>query len=147
MPRRGREFEIFGKLHKIVKDSEIKSINYKIVMDGLGINKKFRNRYGKVCYICKKEVDEDLEHIFINCKRVEPCIAFVSKQLNLKKIPNIDCIRYKYDFMEKEYLSFSYYTTCIWKIRNIMKQSGEKVNILALFKKLFNKWYISQTEI
>ena len=143
-----REEEIFENLNNNIKDSKLKIINYKIILNGLGLNKKFRNRYGKICYLCKKEVDEDLEHLFLSCDSIKPCLNFVENILEKKqRINSIDCVRYKRNYSKQDYLVISFYTECIWRIRNIMKHNSEKINLIAVFIKFFNKWLISQTEI
>ena len=90
---RYREVKIFEKLNKNIKNSQIKTINYKIILNGLGLNKIFKNRYGRICYLCKKEIDEDMEHIYINSDSVKPCLRYIENKMeNKQKLNNIDCI-------------------------------------------------------
>ena len=48
--------------------SNIRLINYKLIRHGLPTNKKFKNRYDNVCFMCKKKLNESPEHIFVTCE-------------------------------------------------------------------------------
>jgi RNase P subunit RPR2 len=50
--------------------SNIRLINYKLLRHGLPTNKKFKNRYDNICFMCKKFFIESPEHIFVNLERI-----------------------------------------------------------------------------
>ena len=64
-------------LHKVDLPSNVKIINFKLMLNGLPTNKKFNNQYDKKCYLCNKAVDEDLEHLFVSCEVSKKCYSFV----------------------------------------------------------------------
>ena len=59
---------IFKALHHNNNVTNVKIINYKLIYYSLPLNKKFKNRYGKICYLCKKICNEDNSHLFIECE-------------------------------------------------------------------------------
>ena len=54
-------------MHKL-NCNENRLINYKLLHTGLPTNFKFNNRYDRECFMCKKKISEDLEHIFVKCE-------------------------------------------------------------------------------
>ena len=64
---------IFSKIHKFINSSKIRLTNYKLIHHGLMTNSKFKNRYDKNCFMCKKTLNENEEHIFVKCKEAEKC--------------------------------------------------------------------------
>ena len=55
---RGLEKFVFESLHSFNTDSSLRSCKYKIIFNTLTTNMKF-------CYISKKEIDIDIEHILL----------------------------------------------------------------------------------
>ena len=141
--------KFFLKLHRIIKYSYLKSLNYRLqIYNGLPCNTKFKYRYVKICYLCKREVDETIEHIFIACHKVNERLKIMRTKLeNANMVINIDTLRYKINISENDYRTFSYYIISVWRIRNILKHTNENLDINNIFRKFFGKWLICQTEI
>ena len=135
-------------MHKIEKCSNLRSLNYKIIFDGLPCNKKFKNRYGKICYLCRKETDETLEHIFIECPKVRDSMRKMRTKLDKPDmIISLDTLKYKLNISENDHRILSYYMSSVWRVRNLLKHTNENLDGTSIFKKIFSKWLISQTAI
>jgi hypothetical protein len=63
---------MFTRIHKI-NSSKIRLTKYKLIYNALPTNSKFKNRYNNNCFMCKKFLNEDLEHIFLKCKITKQC--------------------------------------------------------------------------
>ena len=59
---------IFNSLHKLIPSSNVKITNYKLLFNALPTNKRFNNRYDNKCYLCNKQVDEDITHLYDKIK-------------------------------------------------------------------------------
>ena len=138
---RGLEKVVFESLHSFNTDSSLRSFKYKIIFNALPTNKKFKNIYGKFCYICKKEIDEDIEHILFKCEGIKECKELVKEKLKDKIAINIyDKIRYGYGVCRDDYVALSCYASVIWRVRNILKHNSEK-QFNVLFKRFFRNCY------
>lgn len=140
---------IFNQLKNIISNSEIFILNYKILFNALPLNAIFKNRYEKKCYLCNKKIDETVEHVFLRCPRTLDNLNYVIEKTKLKfnENVNIETIKYKKNFSNKNYLyvsAFNYYT---WITRNTLKYSSDKKDSNTIFRALFNKWFISQSNI
>ena len=136
-------------LHKVDLPSNVKIINYKLMLNGLPTNKKFNNKYDKKCYLCNKAVDEDLEHLFVSCEVSKKCYSFVKDNYMVNKSLNlsIDIVSYKsrVDLVDFSYLANFVYG--IWITRYTVRNTADHSGALSIFKKIFNKWSISITNI
>jgi len=47
---------IFLDINRL-NSSNIRLMNYRFLRHGLQTNEKFRNRYDKVCFMCKKKIE------------------------------------------------------------------------------------------
>ena len=56
---------IYTKIHKIINSSKVRLTNYKLLHHGLPTNSKFKNRYDKNCFMCKRVLNENTEHIYL----------------------------------------------------------------------------------
>ena len=138
---------IFSKIHKFINSSKIRLTNYKLIHHGLMTNSKFKNRYDKNCFMCKKTLNENEEHIFVKCKEAEKCFEHIKYKLIDKKLKNsLVLLKFKRGLAEQDYKILSCYVYCVWRVRNECKH-GNGVNPFETFKILFNKWYISLTNI
>jgi hypothetical protein len=138
---------IFSKIHKFINSSKIRLTNYKLIHHGLMTNSKFKNRYDKNCFMCKKTLNENVEHIFVKCKEAEKCFEHIKYKLIDKKLKNsLVLLKFKRGLAEQDYKILSCYVYCVWRVRNECKH-GNGVNPFETFKILFNKWYISLTNI
>ena len=78
------EQQIFLSLNKL-SSSNIRLVNYKLIYNALPTNYKFRNKYDKKCFMCKKNLNEDCEHIFITCDRSKEFFEYVRHEYLHKK--------------------------------------------------------------
>ena len=118
------------------------------MLNGLPLNKKFKNRYEKKCYFCNKVVDEDLLHLFVECNISRKCFDFIISYLTNKDLEvHLDLIQFKYNLIENDYRIISLYVWAIWLTRNILKYSKELIDAFNIFKNIFNKWFLSKTSI
>jgi hypothetical protein len=141
-----REF-IFANMHKSLNSSKVRLTNFKLIHHGLATNSKFKNRYDKVCFMCKKTLNENSEHIFVKCALSEEFYEYIRKDFMIKKnLQNsLVLLKFKHKLTEKDYKVLSCYVYCVWRVRNECKHQNN-VNPFETFKALFNKWYISITE-
>jgi hypothetical protein len=139
---------IFYKMHKVLNSSKIRLTNYKLIHHALTTNSKFKNRYDSVCFMCKKSLNENSEHIFLKCEFAEKFFEFIKeKYIEKKDLKNsLVLLKFKRNLAEKDYKVLSCYVYCVWRVRNECKH-GMDVNPFETFKFLFNKWYISLTNI
>ena len=81
MPEIGKKEQeiMFSTMHKKLNSSKIRLTNYKLIYNALPTNFKFKNRYDNKCYMCKKVINEDLEHIFIKCDIAKKCFQYVKE--------------------------------------------------------------------
>ena len=138
---------IFSNLNKNIKDTSIKLINYKLILEALPVNKKFKNKYGKICYLCKKNLEESCEHIFYECNTTKKIIQQLEDKKIFKQKINYEKLKYKLDTNKYEYFVLSLFVYSIWNLRNSFKNSNNNFNFLNAFMNIFNKWSISQTNI
>ena len=43
--------------------------NFKLIRHGLPTNAKFKNRYDNSCFMCKKIINENTDHVFVHCEQ------------------------------------------------------------------------------
>ena len=137
---------LYSKIHKLNKSSCIRIINYKLMFNGLPTNKKFKNRYGKMCFMCKKIVVEDIEHIFVNCNQTKLFYEFIRvKFLKNKNLKNsIDILQYKNKVSDEDFKILSTFIYTVWRIRNMsIYESGFDCQVV--FKILYGKWLLSKS--
>ena len=139
---------LYSKMHKLNKSSNIRIINYKLMFNGLPTNKKFKNRYSNKCFMCEKNEDEDIDHIFVNCNQTKLFYNFIKeKYLKNKIIENsIEILQYKNKLGDEDFKILSTFVYTVWRIRNMsIYESGFDCQIV--FKILFGKWLLSKTMI
>jgi hypothetical protein len=139
---------IFSKIHRILNSSKIRVTNFKLIHHGLSTNSKFKNRYNNCCFMCKKTLNENSEHIFVKCELAEKFFDFIKNAyLDKKELKNsLVLLKFKRDVTERDYKILSCYVYCVWRVRNECKH-GRDVDPFEIFKILFNKWFISITNI
>jgi hypothetical protein len=138
---------IYANVHKSLNSSKVRLTNYKLIHHGLATNSKFKNRYDKVCFMCKKTLNENSEHIFVKCVLAKQFYEYIRNEFMIKKnLQNsLVLLKFKHKLTEKDYKVLSCYAYCVWRVRNECKHQNN-VNPFETFKALFNKWYISITE-
>ena len=137
---------IYSKIHKL-NSSKVRLTNYKLLHDGLPTNKKFRHRYDYKCYVCKKKLSEDLEHIFVKCEKSKIFYTYIKEYfLSNKAMENsLDLLRYKRKVAEEDYRVLSCFVYVVWRVRNACKHGEVGDDPCVFFNILFNKWLISLT--
>jgi hypothetical protein len=139
---------VFARLHKLISNSNIFLVNYKFLLNGLPVNKKFNCRYDKICFLCKKNVAEDLAHLFVECEITKKCFQFVSPCITHKnKILSQDLLQLKLQVSDDDFLQLSKFVFAIWRTRNAMKHGNSNFDPHIIFKNIFNCWSISKTSI
>jgi hypothetical protein len=98
--------------------------------------------------MCKKTLNENSEHIFVKCEYAERFFEFIRENYIEKKDLNnsLVLLKFKQNVTEKDYRVLSCLVYCVWRVRNECKH-GMDVDPFEIFKILFNKWYISLTNI
>ena len=106
-----------GKLNS----SNLRLVNYKLIYNALPTNFRFRNKYEKKCYMCKKNLNESCEHIFINCECPREFYEHVKHEyLHKKNLNNfIKSLERKRGIAENDCGALSCYVYSVWRIRNM----------------------------
>ena len=138
---------IYANMHKSLNSSSVRLTNYKLLHHGLATNSKFKNRYDKKCFMCKKTLNENSEHIFVKCELAQKFYEFIRLKFMIKKdlLNSLVLLKFKRKITERDYKVLSCYVYCVWRMRNECKHQDVD-NPFETFKVLFNKWYISLTE-
>jgi hypothetical protein len=76
----------YTNIHHFLKDTCLKELNYKVLMDGLFLSNKFEDNNIK-CHLCIKE-KEDLIHLFIKCERTKECFQYIKNKNNIDLLLN-----------------------------------------------------------
>ena len=99
--------------------------------------------------MCKKVINEDLEHIFIKCDIAKKCFQYVKENfLEDKETSNsLVLLKFKRRMTEEDYNALSCFVYVVWRVRNECKHGDDKVNSFEIFKRFYNKWLISLTSI
>ena len=139
---------MFLRLHKI-NSSKIRLTNYKLIYNALPTNSKFKNRYNNNCFMCKKVLNEDVEHIFLKCKITKQCFQYIVENFLEKKETSKSLVlsKFKRKTTEKDYKVLSCFVYVIWRIRNECKHGDDRLNSFEVFKRFFNKWIITLNSI
>ena len=98
--------------------------------------------------MCEKNLDEDIDHIFVNCNQTKLFYNFIKeKYLKNKIIENsIEILQYKNKLGDEDFKILSTFVYTVWRIRNMsIYESGFDCQIV--FKILFGKWLLSKTMI
>ena len=146
--KKKEEENIFLEIHKI-NSSNIRLVNYKLIFNSLPTNFKFNNRYDNICFMCKKKLNEDIQHIFVNCKYAIEAFGYVKNDFLTNKTLNnsVNLLEYKRNIGEDDYRSLSCYVYSMWRVRNSLKHNEKSANPVEIFKIYFNKWIISISNI
>ena len=131
---------IFLDIHKM-NSSNIRLVNYKLIFNGLPTNYKFNNRYDRICFMCMEKLNEDIKHIFINCKYAEKTFNYIRNEFLTNKTVNnsLELLEYKRNVGEDDYRTLSCYIYSMWRVRNSLKHNEKNANPVELFKAYFNK--------
>lgn len=133
--------KVYKNIHNI-KDSNVRTVNYKILMDALPLNNRIVKNKDR-CYFCKKQI-EDRDHLFINCREIQNLFLIINSDLEVKMYLSFKTIILQENQSKKDFLNIAYFKFIIWRIRNILRKTFY-LNSETLFRKFWNKWLISQT--
>ena len=145
---RKEELQIFTDMYKL-NSSNIRLTNYKLIYNALPTNFKFRNRYDKNCFMCERRLNEDCEHIFVKCERSKEFYEYVrNKYLHKKNLKNsLVLLEFKRGISGEDNKALSCFVYSVWRIRNMCKHKEIDGNHMSNFKEIFNKWFITLTNI
>jgi exonuclease III len=134
---------IYANVHKSLNSSKVRLTNYKLIHHGLATNTKFKNRYDRKCFMCKKALNENSEHIFVKCALAEKFYEYIKMNFMIKKSlqNSLVLLKFKRKIAEKDYKVLSCYVYCVWRVRNECKHQDID-DPFETFKVLFNKWYL-----
>ena len=99
--------------------------------------------------MCKKKLNEDIQHIFIDCMYTKKGFEYLKHQFLIDKTLNnsLGLLEYKRKVCEEDHMALSCFVYSIWRVRNSLKHNEKGANPFELFKIYFNKWLISLTNI
>jgi len=99
--------------------------------------------------MCKQRLNEDLEHIFVKCKHSIEFYNYVKENyLHKKNRPNtLDLLKYKRGMAENDFKALSCFVYVVWRIRNKCRIEENDENHMVNFKAIFNKWFITISNI
>ena len=132
--------QTYKNIHAL-RNSDLRSVNYKILMDALPLNTRIVKNKDK-CYLCKRN-NEDRDHLFINCSVVRDLFSIVVTDLEVKQYLSYKSIILQEKQNEIDYLNISYFKFLIWRIRNILRVNPN-YNSETIFRKYWNRWLISK---
>ena len=96
-----------------------------------------------------QEISEDLEHIFVKCEYTKSFDKYIRTNIRQKKnlTNSLVLLRFKRDLAEEGSKSLSCFVYSVWRVRNKCKHDEVGVDPMGSFKTIFNKWYISLSNI
>ena len=99
--------------------------------------------------MCKKKLDENIEHIFVKCKYSKESFEYLRNNFLTDKslINTLVLLDYKRNVCDGDYRILSCFVYSIWRVRNALKHNEKNANPFEVFKIYFNKWLISLTKI
>ena len=145
---RKEEQQILIDIFKL-NSSNIRLTNYKLIYNALPTNYKFRNRYDKNCFMCERSLNEDSEHIFVKCERSIEFYEYVRHNyLHKKNLENsLVMLEFKRGVSREDYKALSCFVYSVWRVRNMCKHKEIDGNHMSNFREVFNKWFITLTNI
>jgi hypothetical protein len=130
--------EVYEKTLNKNYDSFIRTLNFKILNNGLEFNMKFENRKKIKCFLCR-DYKEDIDHLFINCQKTRDLFKLVEHNFENKINLNIMNIIYHLNLTASDSKMISIFKLSIWMWRNQLRVShldGFESLFLNLFYKL-----------
>jgi hypothetical protein len=108
---------MFLKL-KSIKDADVRSVNYKIILDALPLNNKYNKNKIHKCLFCAKKI-ESRDHVFIECECVSTLFDKIRKNLsNESLVVDETIIIYGMNIKDSDFKHISLFKYIIYKIRN-----------------------------
>ena len=137
---------IYSNIHSINKSSRLRLVNFKLMHNSLATDKRFKNKYikKKKCYLCNKELDESIEHLFYNCHMTKTFFKYIKDKYLKDKtlVLSLELLKFKYKIESEDYKVLSTFVYSIWRIRNMCKYE-QNFDSQMVFKILFEKWMIN----
>ena len=89
--------------------------------------------------MCKKVLNEDLEHIFVKCDIAKKCYKYIKENyLEDEETPNsLVLLKFKRRMAEEDYNALSWFVYVVWRVRNECKHGDDKVNSFEIFKRFY----------
>ena len=110
--------------------------------NSLSTDKRFKNKYikKKKCYLCNKELDENIEHLFYNCHMTRTLFKYIKDRYLKDKtlVLSLELLKFKYKIELEDYKVLSTFVYSIWRIRNMCKYE-QNFDCQIVFKILFEK--------
>ena len=112
-------------------------------------SKKFNHKYDQECFMCNKNLKEDLQQFFIDYKVAKDSFEYLKVNFLVDKslTSSLILLGYKRSICEDDFRALSNYVYIMCRIRNTLKHKEKEINPFELFKVYFNKWLISLTSI
>ena len=132
-----------------LNSSNIRLVNFKLIWNGLPTNVKFKNVYDSKCFMCKRKLNEDLEHIFVRCKYSIDFYEYIRENFMQKKslTNSLDLLKFKRGIAENDKRALACFVYGVWRVRNICRIDEKYGNLMSNFKAIFNKWFITLSNI
>ena len=130
--------EVYKKTLCNKLESNMITLNFKILNNSLEFNMKFNNRKKISCFLCGSHV-EDLDHLFVSCRRTADFFYLVEKNFKNKLKLNFQTVFFHYELIPDDSRMISIFKLSIWTLRNSLRISVTK-NIENLFINLFNNF-------
>ena len=99
--------------------------------------------------MCKKKLNEDIQHIFVNCKYAKETYEYIKNDfMTDKSLKNsLELLEFKRNIIDDDCRILSCYIYSMWRVRNSYKHNEKSASPFELFKMYFNKWIISMSNI
>ena len=99
--------------------------------------------------MCKKVLNEDLEHIFVKFDMVKKWFHYVKENFleNKETSNSLVLLKFKRGMVDEDYRTLSCFVYVVWRVRNECKHGDTRINSFEIFKRFFNKWLISLNNI
>ena len=99
--------QLFINLHHKELHSTLRSNNYLIMNNALPFNNKYSNRKGK-CSLCKEKTEDDVDHVFIYCRKTMEYLKYIKEKTNNIKIAfNLKTVIFGDEISYEEYYNLS----------------------------------------
>ena len=92
---------------------------------------------------------EDLDPVFVKCEYTKSFYEYTRNNiLQNKNLTNsLALLRFKRDLAEEDYKGLSCFLYSVWRVRNKCEHNEVGGDPMDSFEAIFNKWYISLSNI
>ena len=121
--------KIFEDINLKDLPSKFRSLNYKILYNGLSTMDKFKHENAIKCFLCNKK-KENIKHLFGECETVNNAVkAYNSELLDNNNENNFEIFTKNIKLKKNQIIIMSKIKYIVWQVRNIIKNDGNIVNI------------------